>query len=89
MILQRKRGRPPKTDRRARFLRYEHHRAQNPRNASVLRTGRLDCSTRRTISIFSRAGYLIPRRPHRGSCFFEQADLKRLFGNYLFPAAGP
>ena len=33
-------------------------------------TPRWDCSTRRMISSFSDAGYLIPRLPHARSCFF-------------------
>ena len=41
-----------------------------PSVASVRRTGRRDCSTRRMISSFSEAGYLIARLPHPRSCFF-------------------
>src|SRR5512139_3379670 len=54
-----------------------------PSLASVRRTGRCDCSTRRMISSFSEAGTLIPRLPHPRSCFFEQAQLQSLFGNDL------
>ena len=38
--------------------------------ARMLGTGRCDCSTRRMISSFSEAGYLMPRLPHPRSCFF-------------------
>ena len=44
--------------------------AGSPEFASVRRTGRWDCSTRRMISSFSEAGYLIHRLPHPRSCFF-------------------
>src|SRR5262249_40205433 len=44
-----------------------------PSLSSVRRTGRRDCSTRRMISSFSEAGYLIPRLPHPRSCFFSAA----------------
>ena len=45
-------------------------RASVPSFSSVRHTGRWDCSTRRMISSFSEAGYLIPRLPHPLSCVF-------------------
>ena len=59
-----------------------------PSVASVGRTGRCDCSTRRMISNFSEAGYLIARLPHPRSCFFEQTQFQRLFGNNLLQSPG-
>ena len=41
-----------------------------PSLSKVDPTPRWDCSTRRMISSFSDAGYLIPRLPHARSCFF-------------------
>src|ERR1700693_4892548 len=52
-----------------------------PSFSSVRRTGRWDCSTRRIISSFSEAGYLIPRLPHPRSCFFKQAQFERLLSH--------
>ena len=40
------------------------------------------------ISSFSDAGYLIRRRPHARSCFFEQPQLQRLFGDNLLQITG-
>jgi hypothetical protein len=40
------------------------------------------------ISSFSDAGYLIPRRPHPRSCFFEQAVLQRQVGHTFLQGAG-
>src|SRR3712207_1763290 len=47
-----------------------------PSFVSVSRTGSGDRSTRRMISSFSEAGYLMPRPPQPRSCFFEQPVLQ-------------
>src|SRR3954452_363804 len=59
-----------------------------PSISSVRRTGRCDCSTRRMISAFSEAGYLMRRPPQPRSCFFEQAVLQREIGHSLLQGAG-
>lgn len=51
--------------------------------ARVRFVGRWDRSTRRMISSFSEAGYLMRRSPHPRSCFFEQAVLERQIGYRL------
>ena len=45
-------------------------RVAPPSRPSVLRADNADSSTSRMISIFSDAGYLMPRLPHPLSCFF-------------------
>jgi len=40
------------------------------------------------ISSFSEAGYLIPRRPHPRTCFFEQAQVQGLLGDDLVQRPG-
>src|SRR5919205_3695450 len=62
--------------------------------ARVSLTDRWDCSTKRMISIFSDAGYLMRRPPHPRSCFFEQAVLEGEIGHHLLeggslPAQAP
>ena len=54
-----------------------------PNLVSVRRAERWLSSTRRMISNFSDAGYLIRGRPHRLSCFFVQAEFERLFRDDL------
>jgi hypothetical protein len=49
--------------------------------SSVRRTGRCDRPTRWIISIFSEAGYLIPRLPHPRQYLFEQAVFQREVGH--------
>ena len=51
--------------------------------ASVRRTGRCDCSTRRMISSFSEPGISFPVSPIRDHAFFEQTQFKRLLGDDL------
>src|SRR3954454_18072447 len=46
------------------------------------------CSTKRMISAFSEAGYLMRRPPQPRSCFFEQAVLQREVGHSLLQGAG-
>ena len=46
-----------------------------PSFCNVRPAGRWDCSTRRMISSFSEAGYLIPRRPHPRSCLWNGPPL--------------
>src|SRR5687768_16317189 len=58
-----------------------------PSFSSVRRADRCDCSTRRMISSFSDAGYLILRRPHLRSCFFENPQCQRLLGDDLLEIA--
>jgi hypothetical protein len=40
------------------------------------------------ISSFSEAGYLIPRRPHPRSCFFEQPQFQGLLGDDFLQRLG-
>ena len=40
------------------------------------------------ISSFPEAGTLIPRLPHRRSCFFKQPQFERLFGHDLLQLLG-
>ena len=55
--------------------------------ASVRRTASGEVSTRRMISSFSAAGYLIDILPIRDHAFFEQAVLEGGFGQRLFELA--
>src|SRR6056297_2749580 len=54
-----------------------------PSWASVFFTGKWDCSTRRMISSFSVAGYLICRLPIPEHAFFKQPVLEGEVGNRL------
>ena len=54
-----------------------------PSLSRVRRTGKWERSTRRMISSFSDAGYLMRRIPQPRSCFFKQPVLKRQVGNQL------
>src|SRR3712207_4662929 len=58
-----------------------------PRWRSVRRTGRWEPSTRRMVSSFSAAGYLIRGRPQPRSDFFDQPQLERLLGHDLLERA--
>ncbi|VWX49366.1 hypothetical protein NOVOSPHI9U_210014 [Novosphingobium sp. 9U] len=51
-----------------------------PSWSNVRLAGRCDCSTLRMILGFSDAEYLMRRRPHPRSCFFEQSVPKRQIG---------
>src|SRR5665811_778139 len=59
-----------------------------PSVSSVRRAGRWDRSTRRMISSFSEAGYLIPRCPHPQSYFFKQAQFQGLLGDDFLQRPG-
>jgi integrase len=56
--------------------------------ARINRETRCDCSTIPMISSFSDAGYLIRRRPHPRSCYFEQTVLERQVGHTFLPGTG-
>ena len=57
--------------------------------ASVCLAGRCERATRRMISSFSQAGYLIRVPPHPLShVFFEQPQLQHLFGDHFFESSG-
>src|SRR3546814_2398865 len=59
-----------------------------PSWSSVRLAGRCDCSTIRMISSFSDAGYLIRRRPHPQSCFFEQTVFECQVGHAFLQSTG-
>ena len=61
---------------------------QDGLNAPGVDIGRCEPSTRRMISNFSDAGYLIRRRPHPRSFFFEQSKFQGLLSDDLFQIAG-
>lgn len=59
-----------------------------PSLSNVRLVGRFDPSTKRMISSFSDAGYLIRRPPHPRSCFFEQPQFEGLLRENLLQIAG-
>jgi hypothetical protein len=65
------------------LLVYNLGQALNKRPCDIAEGGRCDWSTRRMLSSFSDAGYLMPRLPHPRSCFFEQPELQRLLDDNL------
>jgi hypothetical protein len=66
------------------LLVYNLGQALNKRPCDIAEGGRCDWSTRRMLSSFSDAGYLMPRLPHPRSCFFEQPELQRLLDDNPF-----